>query len=378
MKLGIEFEYLLHDGNGRIRDFTNLDFRDMEDFIAPKPGRDDPSLATGDLGIKAGYWYLEGDERFDGAGNFSSLAVKGVEIRTPPRSSVVAASACLLDIQAELAARLAQRDLHLSLVGFNPLTPRYEFSPPLNPWERACRAAHPEYGAAGVSTLSYGPDINVSFPGWDGARCLAATRRLTFYSPFMVPFSFSSPFYAGKPWSGLSKRTFERTWRRPSAKCFGSAADRRLSPLMGAARLPSEQGRIEFKAYDAFTDLSLLEACCHLVAGVCLAEDLAGQADTPDKTLHQLAATRGFAEPRIAHGAALVLARAGRALVQHGLADAHALDPLADYLAQGRTPAHDLLAAYAHTGLMYVDGGLVAPMPRPQEAQARADLACPT
>ena len=88
---------------------------------------------------------------------------------------------------------------------------------------------------------------------------------------------------------------------------------------MGAARLPSEEGRIEFKAYDAFTDLTLLEVCCHLVAGVCLAEDLVGQADAPDKALHQLAATRGFAEPRIAHGAALVLARAGRALVRHAL-----------------------------------------------------------
>ena len=77
MRCGIEFEYLLVDLGGpepgRVRDFSNLAYEEIHPLLEDKPGRDDATLATGDLGIRSGYWYLEGDERFHEDGTFRTL-----------------------------------------------------------------------------------------------------------------------------------------------------------------------------------------------------------------------------------------------------------------------------------------------------------------
>ena len=113
MRCGIEFEYLIVDTSGpvsgRIRDFSNLPFAFIRDLLDDKPGRNDSSLATGDLGIRSGYWYLEGDERFHEDGRFRAMAVKGVEIRTPPAPSVERAIQELLDIEEQLSVVLARQ-----------------------------------------------------------------------------------------------------------------------------------------------------------------------------------------------------------------------------------------------------------------------------
>lgn len=367
MDCGIEFEYMLVDAGGetpgRIRDHGNLDFARMQALLADRPGRDDASLATGDLGIKSGYWYLEGDERFHADGRFRTLAVKGVEIRTPPVAGVAAAIRRLLEIEAELAATLARHGFGLAIGGFNPLRPGYEFAPPLNDWERELRQGRRAYDGSQVSTLSYGPDINLSSPAWNAEAGLDAARKLNHYAPWILPFSFSSPFHAGAPWGGWSKRTFERAPLRPAVKYYVAPADlarlQAVSPLVHAARIPREAGRIEFKAFDAMPAQQLLAACCHLLVGICRADDLPGRSETADVALCRKAAVAGFDAADIAGGAALVLEKAAAALRRHG-EDAGALDPLAALLAARRTPAHDLLAAYRRTGLMVRPGGLGA------------------
>jgi len=80
----------------------------IRDLLEEKPGRDDPTLATGDLGIRSGYWYLEGDERSHPDGRFRTMAVKGVEIRTPPCPDIAGAIAELLAIEAQLTEVLAR------------------------------------------------------------------------------------------------------------------------------------------------------------------------------------------------------------------------------------------------------------------------------
>ncbi|NTV11980.1 MAG: glutamate--cysteine ligase, partial [Zoogloea sp.] len=212
------------------------------------------------------------------------------------------------------------------------------------------------------STLSYGPDLNLSMPGWTPEQCLDAARKLNWYSPFIVPFSFSSPFAAGQRWPGWSKRTFERAPLRPAVKLFlapdmlpGFAA---RSRLVHPARLPREAGRIEFKAFDAQPSLALLAACCHLLEGICLADDLPGRSEHADLELYRRAALHGFDDASIHAGAAEVLAKARNALQFTGRSlAALALQPLENLLAERRTPAHDLLAAWRDSGLMYKPGG---------------------
>lgn len=371
MRCGIEFEYMMVDIDGpeagRLRDFSNLPYPFIRRFLDDKPGRDDPELATGDLGIKSGYWYLEGDERFDDEGRFRTLAVKGVEIRTPPAATVDEAIGKLLGIERHLAETLAGHGLGLAIAGFNPIRPAYAFEPPLNAWEKKLRQRFPAYAGSLVSTLSYGPDINLSMPGWSMAQCLAASRKLNWYAPYIVPFSFNSPFFAGKRWPGCSKRTFERAGLRPAVKLFMTGADYSAfsptSSLVHPARLASEAGRIEFKAFDALPSPELLAACCHLLVGICLSEDLPGHGERADVDLYRHAAQVGFADEQLCRMAGEILGKAQNALRRAGDAAASgALAPLASLLCARRTPAHELVAAYRHSGLMFKPGGLACPL----------------
>ncbi|MGH3350457.1 MAG: glutamate-cysteine ligase family protein [Nocardioides sp.] len=365
---GFEFEYALvtlpspdgtgtaHDA-GTFHDFGDLDFTTLQAALADGSGSSDEDLVRGDLGIKSGYWYLEGDERFTPDGTFDTMLVKGVEIRTPICSSTTEAADRLLDLQELIAKRLAPLGLRLGIVGFNPVREAYVLDPPLNEWEQAMRTEHREYDHAEVSNLSYGPDINLSFPDLEAAEVVALAQRLTYYSPFLVPFSFSSPFHAGRPWRGPSKRTYERTWRRVATRCFVSSPPAGAeTTLVHPPRIPREEGRIEFKAFDAFLSRDLLLAGAALTLGVCLADDLPGLADTPSRDLHQRAATSAFTDPEIAAGARDVLAAARRALA--GRPEAGHLEVLDTLLSAGRTPADSLLDAYSRTGLMFHPEGL--------------------
>jgi len=364
LRCGIEFEYALIDTEGetpgRLRDFANLAFADIAAALARPPGAEDAALATGDLGVKRGYWYPEGDERFHPDGRFRTLEVKGVEIRTPPKTNIPDAIAALREIEGELAQRLAAHGLGLAIAAANPRRDTYCFSPPLNAWEIELRRTHSAYDGAHVSTLSYGPDINLSFPGQTPAAALETTRKLNYYAPWLVPFSFCSPFHAGTRWRGVSWRTFHRAPLRPAVKLYLAAAERaRLnSRLVYPARQPSEQGRIEFKAFDAQPSAAVLSALCHLLVGVCLA-NLPGRSEITEVAPYQRAARFAFHDPDTRRGCRMLLDRARVALAYAGF-DENALTPLYYLLATRTTPAHWLTTQWRDGGGMVFAGGLRA------------------
>ncbi|WP_066911927.1 glutamate-cysteine ligase family protein [Millisia brevis] len=361
-RFGIEFEYLLVTAQtGAVRDFTDLDFATLTAALADPPGRTDPSLETGDLGIKSGYWYLEGDERFDPTGHLTDLLVKGVEIRTPPRPTIAAAIDSLTDVETQLLSRLARAGLGAGIVGHNPRTDRYRLDPPLNDWEIRMREEHPEYALAEVSNVTYGPDLNLSYTPADDDAARRIARRLTYYSPYLVPFSFSSPFRSGQVWSGPSIRTHIRTGPRAAVRVYLDGADG-TPPLEVPARSASERGRIEFKAFDAIPALDLMAALFALVAGIALADDLPGRAAVPDRELHRVAGAEGWSDPRIVAGAAEMLdaARAALASDDELRCAVTDLEVLVRLLAERITPADLLVDHYRRAGTMYIP----APIPK--------------
>lgn len=361
-RYGIEFEYLLVDAAGphagRIRDFSNLDYADISGILAAKPGLNDASLATGDQGIRSGYWYLEGDERSHPDGSLAGLAVKGVEIRTPPRDSVAEAVELLLEIERQLSSRLAAHHLSLGITALNPCHERYAFDPPLNAYEHTLRASDPEYAGNDIATLTFGPDLNLSFPDWDWQRNLDVARKLNFYAPYLVPFTLDSPWYAEKAWSGWSRRTWMRCGCRPAVRIYTEPDNHtalQASPLMHPARVPAEVGRIEFKPFDAAPGVALLTACCQLLTGLCLDENLPGRSEDADVDLYRLAALHAFHDPQVAHGAHRVLQASQSALQLAGLGEAaRQLPPLWQQLAERSTPARALRAS----GRFFWPGGL--------------------
>ncbi len=195
-KFGIETEYALLRPDGRFADFTNTDYSEVRRLLDPLPDYRHPELRVGDAGIRVKNWYVEGDERFDESGRSTGLAFKGVEIRTPVCATIEAAMLSLHELRAMLASTLEAQRWSLVSIGYNPCAASYE--PVYTPWEKAFHASHVENAFPEVSTLSYGPDFNFSCSADSPEAVVERLRRLTYYSPYIVPLSFSSPFVGGR------------------------------------------------------------------------------------------------------------------------------------------------------------------------------------
>ncbi len=348
-RYGIEHELALLRADGRFADFTTLSFTELQDVVdaLPEDPTDYPGLRIGDAGIKRKRWYVEGYERFDARGALVRCDPKGLEIRTRIHDSIDAALEGLRLDQDLLDAELAGRDLRSTVISFNPLRSDYPIEPPLNGWEQAHRQGSPEERTAHLHMLTYGPDLNLSSDELTDPVDVA--RKLTYYSPWLVPLSFSAPFRDGAPWGGLSARTYLRTGARPAALVF-LAADAPQLPsdpsLTQVARLAAEVGRIEFKAFDACPDPALYGELLSLLTGLALDDTLTGRATVPDTERHRAVALCGLADDDVHAGTGELLTAAERALADRP-ADLRRLAALRERWARRECPATDLLARYA-------------------------------
>ena len=162
--------------------------------------------------------------------------------------------------------------------------------------------------------VTYGPDLNLSCAELGPAELVDVGRKLTHYSPWLVPLSFSSPFRDGRPWGGLSARTDVRTGARPAVLVFLDADQPQVDAdpsLTQVARIPAEVGRIEFKAFDACPDPTLYGELLSLLTGLVLDRTLPGRRTTPDAAAHRHVARVGLADDAV-HAGTGRAARRGR------------------------------------------------------------------
>lgn len=347
-RFGIEHEVAFYRADGKFADFTNTRFEDFQAIIDHLPSypEDAASLRMGDAGIRRKRWYIEGYERLTPEGELLTCVPKGIEIRTTIHNSIYGVLNELHDsyrLLVEVAARYGYRPAPVS---FNPIQTQFVPDPPLNAFEleQQRQALPEERDTAHIPMLTYGPDLSLSKENLSSADLVDIASKLTYYSPFIIPFSFSSPFYAGEIWEGLSVRTWHRTGARPAVLVFPPNSGYLLQTnptLTKAPRHPAEAGRIEFKAFDSCHDFTLYASLFALLKGMVLDRSLQGRALVPDKRRHQTAALRGFQHPLIQQFVAQVLDAANRALA--GAPDQRLLKPLFTMLHHKRTPAHDLL-----------------------------------
>ena len=354
-RFGIEHEVAFVDRHHQFADFTCTRFDDFQQIVdmLPAYADDEMQLRVGDAGIKSKRWYVEGYERFADSPRPVDCVPKGIEIRTTIHRSIAGAVAELGDSLALLRKAAATSGFATVGVSFNPFQTTFEPKPALNDYELARRAASPEEQTAEIPMLTYGPDLNLSHTGFGTRELVDAARKLTAYSPYLVPFSFGSPFYGGGLWDGLSPRTFMRTGPRPAALAFVADASAVVSvtpSLTKVARLPAEIGRIEFKAFDSCLEPADYAPLLALLKGVLLDDDLVARAEVPDRTLHQRAARRGFDDAEIARGARTVLHAADGALRDDP--DHELLGPLWTCLARRRTPAHEMIERFRTVGAL--------------------------
>lgn len=351
-RYGIEHEVAMVRDDGTLADFTSLRYEEVDAIVAELP--EDPSdqrdLRVGDAGIRRKRWYAEGFERFDEDGGLVRFDPKGIEIRTVVHDSVDAVIASLRRDVALLTDVAARHGLHPVAIGFNPLRSHYRLDPPPNAFELAAMQESPEERTAHLHMVTYGPDLNLSFPEspTDPDTLVDAGAKLTFYSPYLVPFSFSSPFRDGAAWGGLSARTAMRTGPRPACLVYLDPADplRDSDPsLTRHAGIPVEVGRIEFKAFDAVPDPVLHGELLSLLTGLLRDTSLPGRRITPDPAAHAHAAAAGLDDPQIRAGADAVLDAAAAALADDP-GHAGRLASLRARLERRECPARELLARH--------------------------------
>ncbi|MCL2503954.1 MAG: glutamate--cysteine ligase [Coriobacteriia bacterium] len=345
---GIEHEFPVRDTQCQFRDFTNTKFEEFDAVIKELPVHksDYDSLRVGDLGIKKKRWYIEGFERFGETGEYLRTDPKGFEIRTPIQPSIDAAVNALEGDIARWRTEAEKRGYHAVLTSFNPYQAEYTPQPPLNEREVQDRQS-PEEQTAYIAMLTYGPDISISHPGYSAQKNIDLGMKLTFYSPYMVPFSYSSPFFLGSLWGGYSRRTYYRTGRRPAALVFVGSADEIIEStptLTDRARLAPEVGRVEFKAFDCPRDVAHFRALGTLILGLALDTGLPGRALVPDEGLHKRSARAAFDDPDTFAHAQEVLDAAEHALP---VAMREALTPLREMLNVRETPAHGMIESFS-------------------------------
>ena len=350
-RYGLEHELAILRADGSFADHTDLDFDDLQAVVdaLPEDPADYPDLRVGDQGIKLKRWYVEGFERFDERGGLLRCDPKGLEIRTRIHDTIDDAVAAVRADLALLDAELSRRGLAATAIGFNPLRSEYLIEPPLNAWEQGHRMGSPEERTAFVHMSTYGPDLNLSCPGLDAAALTDVARKLTHYSPWLVPLSFSSPFRDGAPWGGLSARTHVRTGQRPAVLVFLDDTDPQVAAdpsLTQVARLPAEVGRIEFKAFDACGDVELYGELLSLLTGLVLDDSLPGRRTTPDAAAHRHVARVGLADDAVHAGTGELLDAAARALGDRP-DDEKRLACLRERWARRECPAVDMLARHA-------------------------------
>lgn len=353
-KFGIEHEVaFLRLSDHQFADFANTSFEALEAIVRrlPQYEQDYPQLRVGDAGIKLKRWYVEGFERFTPTGEVIDCPPKGIEVRTTIHHSISGAVNELKESFQLLCDEALQAGLAPAMVSFHPYRTEFVPVPPLNSFERSRRQESPEMQTAHIPMLTQGPDINLSAEGLTPEQLIDIGCKLTYYSPFVIPFSYSSPFYQGQPWSGLSARTFYRTGARPAAMVFladESALVDSNPSLTQLARVPAEVGRIEFKAFDSCGDFDRYASLSALLKGLVMDQTLSGRLLVPDAKWHQRSARRGFMDDAIYDQAREAIAAAKAALMQAGqLTDCALLAPLEKDLQQRTSPAQQMLSAYA-------------------------------
>ncbi len=346
---GIEHEVAFLNKEGKFADFSRTKFAEFNQIIEKLPiyPGDYPQLRVGDAGIKQKRWYIEGFERFADSDKPIDCLPKGIEIRTTIHSNIETVITELSESFRLLRKVAADFGFSPSLTSFNPDKTIFEPQPPLNDYEIRRRQASPEKQTAHIPMLTYGPDLNISVSDLSIERVIDIGRKLTYYSPYIVPFSYSSPFYNGGLWDGLSVRTFIRTGKRPAALVFVQKQEQLINSipsLTKIARIPAEVGRIEFKACDSCDDFSTYAALLALLKGLVLDETLLGRATVPDAGLHQLSAKEGFDNEDIFDNATKLLQAAEVALGNDR--DVDYLTPLKVLLAKRKTRSHELIEMF--------------------------------
>lgn len=335
-RFGIEAEYLLADkATFRPLWHNDVTFAELHNLMEAIPFDDLPSMDGLELEpphrklmpyVVEGYHVPNPD--------FSPIDIlpKGVEIRTPVCSSIDECLECLKTLHDRLEAALSGNGYTLMSLSHHPTEHHFE-------GEQNKRRYDFWQWAMEVMTTC-GPDINVSLPRELNDRIDVADlhRKVNYYSPALAALSLASPIYRGKLWKirgsiGKSIRTYRRSVIAPAIELH-----------------PEENGRMEFKLFEATNRLEDYHAYFLLWLTLLLDEGLKGRSRGQSRIYDLGAVARfGLEAETVRERAGEVFAQAPVVLNRHGF-DAGPLNIMKKRLETGRLPADDIIDYFDETG----------------------------
>ncbi len=282
MKIGIEHEFVFKDSSNNYIDFTNSSYNSFKQIVDEFPAfkEDEKIFECKSLETKPKRCYIEGFEKYDLDNNILETIPKGLEIRTPPFEEVN-------EILDNFTASFKTMSELTSSVGLSPLLVSYN---PFQDKESAQKyfedephgkRSKKELSIAKKSMVTHGMHLNISFENKMDLKDIL--EKLYFYSPYIIPFSFSSPFCNNNLFGGL---------------CYRNYINKQLVSL----RKRNNVDTIQFRGFDAIGDLDLLKSLLLLIKAIILENELKGRSKKQDLTLVELSCIEGFSSKIIKNG----------------------------------------------------------------------------
>jgi hypothetical protein len=331
-RFGVEAEYLLADaGTFRPLWHQDLSFEELNLVLESIPVDDLPPLDGLDLEPPHRTLMPLAVEGYHvPAPDLSpiDLLPKGIEIRTPVCSSIEQCLRCLKTLHDRLESALSGRGYTLVSLSHHPT--QHHFEGPQN------KRRYDFWQWAMEVMTTYGPDINVSLPCELNDRIDATDlhRKVNYYSPSLAALSLASPLYRGDLWTirgcvGKSIRSYRRSVIAPAVELH-----------------PEENGRLEFKLFEATNSLDDYHAYFLLWLTLLLDKELKGRSHDQTRIYDLGAVARfGLEAETVRERAETVLSRAPAVLERFGFGAAP-LEIVRDRLATNRLPADDIIARF--------------------------------
>lgn len=331
MKMGIEHEFVFKDDSETYLDFEMAEYSIFQKIIDEFPyfENDDTFFDCKSLEQKPKRCYVEGFERYDINGQLTETVPKGLEIRTLPHTTVDAVIKDFINSYTYLMLSAEKFGFSPLLTSLHPFKNSVHFNEPLNKTEMALRTED-ELNIATNALLWHGIHINVSMSNTSKEQMMDLLQKVNYYVPYIIPFSFSSPFYNGKVFDGLSYRTYRK------------AKTRKVIQLQNRKGVDV----LEFRGYDSCGDARLLKSLLLLYKGLLLDKTLTKRALFQDPELLKRSALQGFEDKTIQNEGLNVLEAAKSALQDEG----KALQMLENMLYTNDSYASRMKQIYLETG----------------------------
>ncbi len=331
LRVGIEQEFVFADKEGRYLDSDIVGYSLFSDIVDDFPAfeGDDVYLECKSLERYPKRCYVEGFERHDPDGKRVETLPKGLEIRTLPHTSVAGVVREFQSSYAEVMRLAGRSGLTPVLTSRHPFKTSLALDSHLGAGESRVRTKA-ELAVAMRSMLSHGLHVNVSLDDFPAEKMLDLVAKVNYYTPALIPWSFSSPFYQGKAFDGLCCRNYFR------------AESRRMVDLHQRRGMHV----LEFRGFDACGDVRLLDALVKLFCGFLLDESLPGRLSEQDPEQIKRSSIKGFDDPSIRAQGRLILQAAKAALGDDG----EPLELLESMLLESDSYARRMKSVYAETG----------------------------